>query len=269
MIQEAQNFLDESEALQALLAPLTEIRLDTATAFKGWPISRIVRHLHVWNIGAALSLSDPGRFEEWFARTAGHLEDRTLYLFEEQVVGPLTGRRLISDWQQQCEATARLYAAADPKTRIAWAGQSMSARSSITARLMETWAHGQAIYDLMGQVRADTDRIRGIAVLGFNTYEWSFKSRGVTPPAPRPFVCLTAPSGALWTFGEESANERIEGPATEFCQVVTQTRNFADTALYVTGPNASAWMEIAQCFAGPPEVPPARGQRRTLRTVRD
>ena len=38
----------------------------------------------------------------------------------------------------------------------------MSARSSISARLMETWAHGQAVYDRLGVVRVDTDRIRNI-----------------------------------------------------------------------------------------------------------
>jgi hypothetical protein len=43
--------------------------------------------------------------------------------------------------------------------------------------------------------------------------------------------------------------------------VVTQTRNIADTGLKVTGPNATAWMEIAQCFAGRPEMPPAPGTR--------
>lgn len=72
---------------------------------------------------------------------------------------------------------------------------------------------------------------------------------------------LTAPSGAQWIFGEESATDRIGGEAHEFCQAVTQTRNIADTRLVVIGPAANAWMAIAQCFAGPPEVPPAPGTR--------
>jgi len=33
----------------------------------------------------------------------------------------------------------------------------MSACSCITARQMETWAHGQAIYDELGQTRQNTD----------------------------------------------------------------------------------------------------------------
>jgi hypothetical protein len=42
---------------------------------------------------------------------------------------------------------------------------------------------------------------------------------------------------------------------------VTQTRNVADTGLSVTGPVAEDWMTIVQCFAGPPEDPPAPGTR--------
>jgi hypothetical protein len=58
------------------------------------------------------------------------------------------------------------FGVADPSQRVKWAGPDMSVRSAITARLMETWAHGQAIYDVLGVERRDEDRIRNIAVLG-------------------------------------------------------------------------------------------------------
>ena len=137
----------------------------------------------------------------------------------------------------------------------------MSARSSITARLMETWAHGQEVYDLLGVTRQNADRIRNIVVLGVNTYGWTFANRKQPVPEPMPYLLLTAPSGEEWTFGNEQADERITGLAEEFCQVVTQVRNIADTNLSVTGSNAAAWMEQAQCFAGPPNPPPAPGTR--------
>lgn len=261
MIPEAQDFLDESAALELLLTPLTDGDLEAPTAFKRWPIGRIVRHLHVWNMGAALALTMPGHFQGWLDDVAPHLPARTIHKFEEQICA-LSGQRLVTSWRDECARIARVFATADPKARVAWPGQSMSARSSITARLMETWAHGQAIYDELGITRTETDRIRGIALLGVNTYDWSFRNRGLTPPQPRPSVRLTAPSGAIWLFGEEREDERIEGSATEFCQVVAQTRNISDTALTVTGPNASAWMAVAQCFAGPPEDPPSPGTRR-------
>lgn len=76
-----------------------------------------------------------------------------------------------------------------------------------------------------------------------------------------PFVKLTAPSGEVWSFGEENASNRIEGNASEFCQVVTQTRNIKDTVLTVIGPVAEDWMSKAQCFAGGRNDPPAPGTR--------
>ena len=47
----------------------------------------------------------------------------------------------------------------------------------------------------------------------------------------------------------------------DFAAVVTQTRARKDTALSVEGDIARTWMENAQCFAGPPETPPAPGSR--------
>jgi len=66
---------------------------------------------------------------------------------------------------------------------------------------------------------------------------------------------------------DESQQEYIEGRAEEFCQVVTQTRNIADTSLEVHGANAKLWMNIAQCFAGPPETPPVPGSRKINSTI--
>ena len=74
---------------------------------------------------------------------------------------------------------------------------------------------------------------------------------------------LTAPSGDIWEFGEPSTDEMVEGSASEFCQVVTQVRNIADTQIRVVGPLATDWMSKAQCFAGGPETPPAPGTRFT------
>ncbi|WP_207764921.1 hypothetical protein [Hyphococcus luteus] len=138
----------------------------------------------------------------------------------------------------------------------------MSARSSITARQMVTWAHGQAIYDELGLDRQNTDAIQNIVILGVNTYGWTFATRGRAALEPRPTIILTAPSGDIWTYGDDQEDERIEGDAVEFCQVVTQVRNVKDTRLAITGPNATAWMEAVQCFAGPPVDPPAPGMRR-------
>jgi uncharacterized protein (TIGR03084 family) len=258
------DFRDETEALYARLAPLGESALARETAFKTWTIGDIVAHLHVWNWGADLALTDPARFDETFRALDDVLaKGGTMRDFERRHLGGLGEHGLIEGWRNFAVAMADRFAAADPSARVKWAGPDMSVRSSITARLMETWAHGQAIYDLLGILRRNADRIRNIVVLGINTYEWSFKVHGRTPPSPKPHLRLTAPSGALWTWNEASESDLIEGPAEDFCQVVTQVRNIADTRLTVRGAPAAAWMKTAQCFAGPPETPPAPGARRT------
>ena len=263
---QAQDFLDESKALHALLQPLDDAAFGQATAFKGWTMNDVLRHLHYWNWMAWLQLNDESllvaQMDE-IARAGGMRPAETAH------VEGAAGRTLVDIWIDQAKATATAFAAADPKARLKWAGPDMSARSSITARLMETWAHGQEIYDQLGVVRQNADRIRNIVVLGVNTFGWTFKNRKLDIPETMPLVVLTAPSDEVWTYGEAGGTDRVEGPAEEFCQVVTQTRNIADTALVVTGPIATQWMGFAQCFAGRPETPPAPGVRKTQEILSD
>ncbi len=129
------------------------------------------------------------------------------------------------------------------------------------ARFMEVWAHGQDVYDLMRVPREHTDRIKNIAVLGVKTFGWTFVNRGLEVPGAPPYVRLVAPSGAIWEWNEPNETNKVSGTAVEFCQVVTQGRNVADTALEVVGETATRWMAIAQCFAGGPADPPKSGER--------
>ena len=137
----------------------------------------------------------------------------------------------------------------------------MSARSKITARHMETWAHGQEVFDSLGQDRQEKDRIKNIVHMGVIAYGWTFVNRKLEIPEPTPYVSLDAPSGQVWEWNDKESSSKIEGSAVEFAQVVTQVRNFADTKLSITGKPAEEWMKYAQCFAGPPEDPPAKGTR--------
>ena len=259
MIAEAQDFLDESRSLEALIANLSDEQLAAPTAFKDWSINRILRHLHMWNYSAHMGLTDPDGFDDFFAKIAKGMAGSSMGAVEAEWC-PLEGRALVEAWSEYLDPMTAAFAGADPKVRVKWAGPSMSARSSISARLMETWAHGQEVFDLLGKVRVNTDRIKSIVVLGVNAYGWTFKVNGREAPQPMPQLVLTAPSGEVWTYGEPG-DDRVEGAAEDFCQVVTQTRNVLDTSLKTTGPNATEFMRIAQCFAGPPETPPAPGTR--------
>lgn len=262
MQQLCKDFLDESEALFRLLDGRDENVYDRKTLFKDWTINEVICHLHAWNRAADMSLSAPEEFAQYREQVIAHIAGgRPLREFDTAVAAGLRGQKLLDTWRGFCVAMSERFATVDPKLRLQWVGPGMSARSSITARLMETWAHAQEVYDVLGVTRVDTDRIRNIVQLGVNTFGWTFSNRGLEVPPDPPYLRLTAPSGEIWEWNEPSDANRIEGQANEFCQVVTQVRNIADTGLKVTGDTATRWMAIAQCFAGGPVDPPAKGAR--------
>ena len=261
-MQQADDFMAESEALHAVLAPLDDAAFATVTQFKGWTIDDVVRHLHFFNQMVDLALLDPAAFgTRYQVFDAGRQADGDMTGITRRMLDGLSGQPLLAAWRELYLEMRPRWREADPRARVRWVGPDMSARSSITARQMETWAHGQEVVDALGLEREDDDRIRNIAHLGVQTYGWTFLNRGEAAPGPVPYVRLTAPSGTVWEWGEPSEAERVAGPAVDFCQVVTQVRNIADVGLEVAGPNATRWMAIAQCFAGPPVDPPPPGTR--------
>ena len=262
MITEAQDFRAESDSLFGLLKDLDDSAFAEPTLFKQWSTNQVLRHLHMWNWAACLALTDSQAFVDFYSRLQAQMQQgNRMSDYEREFCSDESGHRLLASWRQTYSRCADQFEGADPKARLKWAGPDMSARSSITARQMETWAHGQAVFDLFGVPREDEDRIRNIAFLGMNTFGWTFVNRGQEVPKEPPRVVLRAPSGDSWEWHETSGSGLIEGSATEFCQVVTQTRNIGDTSLKVEGEVATRWMDQAQCFAGPPETPPAPGAR--------
>lgn len=266
-MQQASDFREESEALYRLLEPLKDDAFDQPTQFKGWTINNVLGHLHIWNFAADLSLKDGDQFMEFLGSFMNNIEGGNLRQAESTWLKGIRNRELLDTWHAYFIEMSDRFLQADPRQRLKWAGPDMSARSSITARLMETWAHGQEVYDTLGVERVNGDRIKNIVVLGVNTFGWTYINRGLEPPAEIPYLKLQSPSGEIWEWGETAAQNSIEGPATEFCQVVTQVRNIAETTLVVKGDVATEWMSIAQCFAGGPENPPAPGSRFTLKST--
>jgi uncharacterized protein (TIGR03084 family) len=159
---------------------------------------------------------------------------------------------LLNRWQRGRAGLADALATAPAGARFPWYGPPMSAASMATARLMETWAHTTDVADALGVRRSPTSRLRHVAHLGVRTRDFAYGVRSLTPPAQQFRVELTAPDGALWTWGPEDAAQRVTGPAMDFCLLVTQRIHRADTALVAVGADAQRWLDIAQAFAGPP-----------------
>ena len=193
-MQQAIDFREESEALYQIVKDLSDQELEQTTQFKNWTINDVLAHLHHWNLAADLSLKDEQVFLKWMGSIASHFGKAPLREVEKQTIGDLRGKELVQLWRDYYLEMSDRFENTDPKQRVKWAGPDMSVRSSITARLMETWAHGLAVYDLLGLQRADSDRIKNIAQLGINTFGWTFKNRGEDLPGKAPAVILTSPT---------------------------------------------------------------------------
>lgn len=263
-MQQAEDYRAEARALHAVIADLGDADFATVTQFKSWSLNDVIGHLHMFDVAAELSGTDPDAMGEFLKPVYAAISAGGSLIDGQNVwLDGLGGAALRDKWIAQAERTADLYADYDPKARLKWAGPDMSARSMITARQMETWAHGQEVFDILGADREEADRVKNICHLGVTTFGWTHMVRSLPVPEKAPYVRLTAPSGAIWEWGEAS-DERVEGDAVEFAQVVAQTRNVADTSLSMSGPVATFWMENAQCFAGAPNDPPAPGTRRKV-----
>jgi len=264
MLEQAIHFKEESDALYKLLINADKNSFKLKTQFKSWTINDVLYHLHVWNIAALLSLKNENEFKEFMQNFMEAVKSgNSAREYEKILSDNAEGLDLLNLWKETYEKISNEFAKSDPKKRVKWAGPDMSVRSSITARHMETWAHGQEIFDQLGFKRIDTDRIKNIVVIGVNTFGWTYINRNLSIPEKMPKLSLLSPSNELWEWNEDNEEDMISGSATEFSQVVTQVRNINDTSLKVSGKIANEWMSIAQCFAGPPENPPEKGTRFT------
>lgn len=262
MLQESLDLRAEADELRDFLGTLGGDDWAKPTLFKGWTPWDVVAHLHFYDRISLLALTD----EDAFAAKrkdmiASFMRGETNAELARREFGPLEPGELLERWHATCREMADQLGRSDPKRRLSWFGPDMGVRMFTTARFMETWAHGQEVYDLMRVRRTHSDRIKNIAVIGMKTFAWTFVNRGLEVPGPPPYVRLVAPSGAIWEWNEPSESERITGDAVDFCHVVTQGRNVADTGLHVVGEGATRWMSIAQCFAGGPADPPKPGER--------
>jgi uncharacterized protein (TIGR03084 family) len=215
------------------------------TPAEGWTIADCLAHLWHFDGRAMLAVIDPDRFTAELAKEAELVPE------SHRQAHAMGGAALHAAWRERAAQMVDAFRGADPSARVPWYGPPMSLKSFVTARLMETWAHGQDIVDALGLDRPGTDRLRHVAFIGVRARPFSYVNRGRDVPEGDVRVELTAPDGELWTFGD-STSDVVRGSALDFCLVVTQRRHRDDTDLVIEGPLAQDWMAIAQAFAGPP-----------------
>jgi len=243
------DLLAESGELRAVLAGLPGADWVLSTPAAGWTITDQVTHLSYFDDAARRSVTEPERFTAEAGRLAAAGDD-----FPDQVAAQYrdTPPADVLAWFDRARGElAAAYRAADPSVRLPWYGPPMSLASSVTARLMETWAHGQDVLDTVRIARVPTARMRHVADLGIRALRYTYTVNGLPVPADPIRVELAGPDGARWDWGPADAANRVSGTALDFCLLVTQRRHRDDTALEVSGAVARQWMSIAQAFAGP------------------
>jgi uncharacterized protein (TIGR03084 family) len=231
--------------LDEIVAGLDDALWIAETPSPGWTVRDQISHLWFFDQRAVLALTDTDAFVadgQWLASHGG--TDASI------VPGrSISSADLLHHWRAERDELIDLARTLDPSIRVQWYGPPMGARSFITARLMETWAHGQDIADALGVARRPTARLRHVAHIGVRARPFSYAVRGMSLPEADVAVHLTAPDGEQWDWGE-SETDTVSGSALDFCLVVTQRRHLADTALRIVGDRAAEWMSIAQAFAG-------------------
>lgn len=259
------DLLAEYTELATLAESLTPQQWAATTAFYGWTPWDEIAHLCYFDETSLLAVSDADAFaRDTAAMQAQMVGGKEISQITREKYGAMDGASLLAFWREHFTKLVGELGKRGPKDRLPWYGPTMSARSFATARMMETWAHGQDVFDVVRKRRAPAARLRHIAHIGVTTFGWSFVNRKLPVPQQSPYIELRAPDGDTWTWGEPSTDEWLKGDAEDFCLVVTQRRHPADTGLSFGGEGTTAWMKIAQCFAGPPADGPAPGVRKVV-----
>ncbi|WP_060180017.1 TIGR03084 family metal-binding protein [Streptomyces sp. IMTB 1903] len=241
---------EEGRELETLVGRLPAPEWARPTPAPGWTIAHQIAHLHWTDRASLLSLTDATGFavmvEEAVKAPDSFVDDGA------REGAALPPAELLTRWRDTRDTLAQTLAAAEPDTRFPWYGPPMKAASMASARLMETWAHGQDVADALGVRRTPTARLRHVARIGVRARDYAHAVHGLPAPEGEFRVELTAPDGAgVWAYGPPQAPQRITGPALDFCLLVTRRAHRADLDLTATGPDADRWLDIAQAFAGP------------------
>lgn len=230
------DLLYDGDELEALV-PLDE-RWYSQTPSPGWTVGRQVAHMT--DIAAmARSAAAPGPVAD-----ANGAPRRALELVE----GP---ERTLRRWRIEREGAARALGAADQDRDLNW--MRGTARPSLigAALAMEMFGHGQDIVDALGERRTPTDRIGHVVWFGVRTRDFGYRAHGFEPPETPFRFEITAPSGVVWAFGSEDAEQRVTGSAVDFCLLVTCRRHRDDVDVKAVGREADRWLGIAQSYPGP------------------
>lgn len=247
----------ESQELDDLVTAAPSPDWTIPTPAPGWTIGHQIGHLHWTDEMSLLAATDSDAFA---ARVRDFADDPGVVDAGASELAMLPVAELLARWRNGRRELSSLLRKCPQEAKLPWFGPPMRATSMATARIMETWAHGQDIADALGLRRAPTARLRHVAHIAVRARNFAYQLNGIPAPAEDIRLELAAPDGDEWTWGSASSTQRVTGSALDFCLVATRRRHRGDTDVTATGADAEQWLDIVQAFAGPPGPGRRKGQ---------
>ncbi len=239
----------DGEELDRLLAGLDETQWKLDTPAPGWTIAHQVAHLAATFRLAGFAAANPDGFRARVATMSGDFDRNVDQALSAYLSDP--PQVLLSRWREERATAEKALAAVPDGQTVPWLVRPLPAPVLACAGMMELFGHGQDIADTIGVRPVRTDRIRFLCGFAVRTWDFGYQARSEPTPDVEFGYTLTGPSGAVWRFGPDDAEQRISGPAEDFCLLVTRRRHRDDLALTATGVDAQHWLDIAQAYRGP------------------
>ena len=249
----------EGDQVDQLIRGLSAGQWRLPTPAAGWTVAHQVAHLASIFSLATMAVARPAAFRG--------LTEQLSDDFDANVAAALAGYLalppdvLLARWRAERAAAEQALTAFPADGMVPWLVRPLPPGVLAAAGMMELFGHGQDIADALGVRLQRTDRIRHLADFAVRTWDFGYLARGLTPPAVQFGYELTGPSGAVWEFGPADAEQRISGPAADFCLLVTRRRHRDDLALTAVGSDADHWLDIAQAYRGSPGTGREPGQQ--------
>jgi uncharacterized protein (TIGR03084 family) len=236
----------EQSLLQSLLRDLAPDDWFRPTPSWQWDVRDTVAHLADTDAVALDTMRGGPRALGVLVSSLASPEDVTL-------AGVLHGRRrrgpeVLRWWEDTSAAEREALRALTPADRVPW-GLGMSPRAFVTARIMETWAHGLDLHAALGVQPVDSMRLAHVAWIATRAIPYAFTVAGVEMPDAPVRVELTMPDGSTWSAGPADAADRITGPAGPYCRIFVQ--RLAPSAapdVVAHGDAARLWLAVARAY---------------------
>ncbi len=243
------DLIAEGNEIDGYVAGLDAAGWQLPTPAEGWTIAHQIAHLAATFKLAGLAASDAETFKAVTSRLGNDFDANVRGAMAPYLADP--HEVLLARWRDERAAAEKALAAVPDGQLVPWLVRPLPAPVLAAAGMMELFGHGQDIADALGVQRKLTDRIGHLVWFAVRVWDFGYQARGLTPPDTEFRFEITAPSGRLWAFGPEVSANRITGPATDFCLLVTRRRHRGDLALVATGGDAEQWLDLAQAYRGP------------------